>query len=451
MSLRHLRSRFGRRAFLRGGLGTAAIALALPTLDVLLNDHGEAFADGGDLPVRFGLWFFGNGVIRDLWKPKAYGNLTETPHLAPLKSVLDNVTVVSNTSTQATQQYTNAHIDTPAAMVTGAPIIKEGFQVSGPSIDRAILPHIANGSPFSSLNVGIATATGGASAIEQHCSHDGPGAPNPGTVDPRIVYQQLFQGTNTDSIVERAVRKKLLDACAKDAVDLQTVLGSNDRARIERHLDGIHEIERQIDALDACELESEIVAPVNDGMVSKDYFASKNNHHLRLLNDIMSKLVVHALACDLTRVVSFQFSSSGSNLTFSELGHSGASYHAMTHDQASGTGYLNEVPAGALFEMECLATLLKGLRDTQEGGASLLDASAWYVTSDTNGRHDISDIPILIAGNARGKINTGRHLDAGGKHPSHVCLALARAVGADLPSFGAQGGYTEEALHGILV
>ena len=67
------RSPIRRRSFLRGMLGGAAVSVALPILDASLNDSGTAFADGHELPTRFGLWFFGNGVKPDRWVPGTTG------------------------------------------------------------------------------------------------------------------------------------------------------------------------------------------------------------------------------------------------------------------------------------------------------------------------------------------------------------------------------------------
>ena len=60
-----------RRTFLRGVLvGGASVAVPLPRLACMLNGNGTAYADGKPLPVRFGTWFFGNGIIPERWVPR---------------------------------------------------------------------------------------------------------------------------------------------------------------------------------------------------------------------------------------------------------------------------------------------------------------------------------------------------------------------------------------------
>ena len=46
-----------RRTMLRGILGGAGAAIALPTLEAMLDTHGAAYADGTGLPRRLALGF----------------------------------------------------------------------------------------------------------------------------------------------------------------------------------------------------------------------------------------------------------------------------------------------------------------------------------------------------------------------------------------------------------
>ncbi|MFM7734585.1 MAG: hypothetical protein ACKPBU_01195, partial [Alphaproteobacteria bacterium] len=72
-------TRIDRRTVLRGMLGGAAVSIGLPLLEVFLDDHGSAYADGGALPVRFGTWFWGCGLNPGRWVPKKLGADYDTP------------------------------------------------------------------------------------------------------------------------------------------------------------------------------------------------------------------------------------------------------------------------------------------------------------------------------------------------------------------------------------
>jgi hypothetical protein len=90
------RHRLTRRKLLKGVLGGAAVQVALPALEIMLNTHGTALADGSALPRRLGIFFWGNGVKLDRWNPSGTGaNWPLSPALRPLESVKDYVSVIS--------------------------------------------------------------------------------------------------------------------------------------------------------------------------------------------------------------------------------------------------------------------------------------------------------------------------------------------------------------------
>src|SRR5260370_38282226 len=96
---RSKRTIISRRAVLRGTVGGGiAVAVPLPRLVGMLNDNGTAYAAGGALPVRFGSWFFGNGIIPSRWVPPKTGvgaswELSE--ELSPLQAVQPYFSVVT--------------------------------------------------------------------------------------------------------------------------------------------------------------------------------------------------------------------------------------------------------------------------------------------------------------------------------------------------------------------
>ncbi len=86
------RFKLHRRTFLRGAIAGATAAVGLPLLEAMLDDHGEALADGTPLPTRFVTWFFGNGVILPRFEPAATGaNYPLSEELQPLADVRDYV------------------------------------------------------------------------------------------------------------------------------------------------------------------------------------------------------------------------------------------------------------------------------------------------------------------------------------------------------------------------
>ena len=87
-----------RRQVLRGLLGGSSVCVGLPLLEAMLNDHGDAFAQGNPIPTRFGLWFWGNGVRPEHWVPQGLGQgnawqLSE--EMAPLQAHKSKLSALS--------------------------------------------------------------------------------------------------------------------------------------------------------------------------------------------------------------------------------------------------------------------------------------------------------------------------------------------------------------------
>jgi hypothetical protein len=119
------RSAISRRTVLRGVLaGGASVVLPLPRLGAMLNGNGTAYANGTALPVRYGTWFFGNGIIPERWVPTSTGigaNWTLSEQLAPLQTVKPWLSVVTGTAIKLPDSA--PHATFPAGALSGA---KEG-------------------------------------------------------------------------------------------------------------------------------------------------------------------------------------------------------------------------------------------------------------------------------------------------------------------------------------
>src|SRR5690606_181522 len=116
-------SRMSRRMVLRGMLAGGAVTLGLPLFECMLDDNGEAWADGEELPLRFGLWFFGNGVRLNSWLPSE-GYDWQPPadgELVPLLAHKDYVSVVSGLSVKTPR---HPHHSGMATICTGGPHLK---------------------------------------------------------------------------------------------------------------------------------------------------------------------------------------------------------------------------------------------------------------------------------------------------------------------------------------
>src|SRR5689334_7537038 len=111
--------KISRRTMLKGLLGGVAVSVALPPLEAFMNACGTAYAGGSPFPTRFGIWFWGNGVLPQHWAPAGTGpDWVPAGQLLPLAALQQYVTVVSGT--RVNTPNTAPHGSGPAGLFTGA-------------------------------------------------------------------------------------------------------------------------------------------------------------------------------------------------------------------------------------------------------------------------------------------------------------------------------------------
>lgn len=439
----------GRRTFLRGSLATgAAVAVGTPLLEAMLDDHGVALADGGPLPTRFGLWFFGNGVRPEHWTPVGTGDWTPRAELQPLvdAGLKPWISVISGTEIKTA---THPHHSGMTGMLTGMRYHQNGTTrdtivstFAGPSIDVIAARWMAERTPtpFRSLELGITRFRGTDEGTTfQHLSHNGPNDPNPSEYSPLAVYRRLFAMT-PDTTLDLA-RRSVLDSVLEQIRGLQPRVSSADRIRLERHYESVRAIEMRLaSAHSACTPPDEPVDPRDDPM-GRERIAEQNA--------IMSQLCAMALSCDLTRVFSMFFSTAGSGVIMWPIGANN-SLHQINHDEGPP---FPTVHASVVYTMQQLAYFLTLLRDTPEGSGNLLDTCSIMVTTElTEGwMHTNTDFPCLIVGKGNGRLRGGYHHRAVGANTSRCGLTALRGAGVEVPSFGAGAGLATEPFGELLV
>src|SRR5689334_2292918 len=86
-----------RRRVLRGMLDGGAVTVALPLLDCFLNGNGNAMADGTPMPIRFGTWYWGQGISKNVFVPKQAGAGYDMPEeIESLKEIKQHINVLTN-------------------------------------------------------------------------------------------------------------------------------------------------------------------------------------------------------------------------------------------------------------------------------------------------------------------------------------------------------------------
>jgi hypothetical protein len=443
--MKKLTSRFAlnRRSFLRGAAG---LAIALPALDIMLNGHGDALADGNPLPKRFGVWFWGNGVRLDRWNPGQTGaGYGLSPALAPLAPVQDYLNVVSNYEVKAAGP--RGHHGGESGMLSGVEFIEldhpnsnYSSKFGGPSIDQLLVGDLHPDKPALALGVSKRFVTSEGPTLE-FISHRGPDNPIEPERNPAALFTRLFGSfTPPDVSDPRAnLRVSVLDAVADETRLLQGKLGANDRQRLDAHLTAISELRARILALPpvltgACQIQ--------DGP-SQDNSDVGGEEQLIAVNDVMDDIVVLAFACDIARSSSFMFTGSVGYTVFHDVPGVTTGHHDLTHDGSDAAQDL--VHACTVYTMARFNDLLVKLKNTPEGNGNLLDQSLWMATSDVAEglTHSNTDYPVLLAGKAGGAMRfPGIHHRPDApfglhKNTNDILMTVLAAMGSPRGSIGA--------------
>jgi hypothetical protein len=393
----------------------------------MLNGNGTAYAAGGALPLRYGTWFFGNGINPPEWVPAATGvgnAWTLSTPLMPLQPVKSYLQVITGLTNMIPPDP--AHKGRPAAALTGANA--GGPDVQLPSIDQVLAPILNKGSMPAlpnGLHVGI-SSTSGAGALDLRVSFQGPGASNPPQYDPEAIFKQLVMfGGGAPAAggpigppkpdPELAHRKRALDAVLDSAAALRARLGKTDQIRLDQHLDGVHQIENQIAILSTmpatptttnAKLVDPATAYPNMGAVGSI---------TTLRCKAMSDLVVFALATDITRVFSYMFTCAACHGNYADGGLDPVTFHEDYGHRKSPKGR-DYATAGFLKGLQYAMTnfndTLTRMMNCGDGAGNLLDNSVVYSTSCTSESqtHSGNDYPVLVAGKAGGLLKTDQHL-----------------------------------------
>jgi len=427
-----------RRTMLRGILGGAGVSIALPLFEAMLNTSGTAHADGTSLPRRLGLFFWGNGMIREHWIPDATGyDWAPKSILQPLADVgvKHKVSVVSGLSLK----------------IDGAPHnVGRGLMLSGSfdpdsgnygratlrTFDQIAADDLQGPTPYRSLELGISRKGMEGNDDFRGMAWEDPKSPLPAEHSPAKLWSRLFNGgvagPGPGALV--GARRSVLDVVKQDTEALQARLGANDRMRLEAHLDGLRDLENLLDFdLGSCALPDE----------PEEIDDESGHEELEQRNALMAKLLAVALACDLTRVFTYKYTGGQTDTLFWPIGAPDG-LHAMSHRE----GDQGHVHDSIQFVMKELGVLLHELDAIHEGTGTLLDQCGIYCTSEVSEgfTHSRSDMPILLAGSAGGSLRTNYHHRGDGENTSMAPLTVMRACGVDVAGFGEGDGYTEETL-----
>ncbi len=215
-------------------------------------------------------------------------------------------------------------------------------------------------------------------------------------------------------------------------------ISGDDKVALEQYMDTLSAIENSGTVSVACRAPTRNFAD-NTGDVDTRYKRAID-------------LLVLGLQCDISRVVSFQCFHGGPSLKHSyDIMHPWS--HGKSCDEAEGCAYsvVRDFRGMSKWRAGMANYFLEQLKNTPDGaGGNLLDATAFlfayeYASACANAEvdqtepADYCDIPVIVAGKANGKLNTGQIIHFDNRAYNSVLVTLFDALGLE-PADYERGG-----------
>ena len=434
LTRRHL----SRRTFLRG----AGVTLALPFLESMLP--AGTLLGQAPKPTRFGAIYFPHGAIMPKWTPATDGaNFELSEILQPLKAFQSRINVVSDLECALAygSGATANHNRSAAAYLSGA-FAKVGAKPElGITVDQVIAKKIGQETPLPSLELMIEEASlncgdGLSCSYRDTISWQGPNSPLPMENNPQVIFERLFGDGNTaaERQSRRAQSISLLDSVLGEAASLQRTLPVSDRSRLDQYLTDVREIERRIQKTGQ-QLSADLPVPAAPTGVPSDI-----EEHIKLMFDLQ----VLAWQADITRVSTLLLAKELSGAVYPKSNVRDAfhtlSHHSNIQQNKDRFAVLNTYHV-ALFQY-----FLDKLQSTPDGNGTLLDHSmVLYGSGMSDGnQHNHTDLPVILAGGASGRLKGGRHIRNPKKTPmANLLLAMLDTMQVPTEKFGDSTGRVE--------
>lgn len=448
--------RISRRGFLQSASGAA---LALPLLESRMARAQAA------TPTRLVIYQTGEGNLQKRWTPTAMAGdaLQLSEMLQPLLSHQKKLVVVSGVSNKVARLHTsNCHNAAGHTLMTSSLIdatgtgkydakamVDTGSLCLGPSIDHYLADQLKIALP---INLAVGGDGPGENQMWYKVKPAGSTGANPVapmSADPVKTFKTYLSGLSSSTTTTtttradrfRSQRVSVLDNVWSSFKSLNAKVGAADSMRLQAHADAIRAIEQM----------STYVPPVTCSGVTQTVPSNwklpsdPNFPGMDVQANMMVDVMVNILACGANRIVTLQDTAyDEAKFEFLPVGPV-SGWHAQVHnDPALKLNYAsnNDNPtlkAGFLYYASVFNRLLDRMDSvTEPNGMTLLDNSLvlWISEFGTGQTHDITNLPVVIAGGAQGKIKTNRYLARPTATLGDLYTSILNAFGVQAKSFG---------------
>ncbi|HKP58993.1 MAG TPA: DUF1552 domain-containing protein [Polyangiales bacterium] len=433
--------RISRRSVLRG----AGVCLALPLLESLAP---RSVVRAQAATKRFIAAYFPNGAAAAHWPARGKGSGASwslspiLQPLAPLKAKLiayANLENYSSMSTNKNVQPSHSRLCGSFLTCDDSDRIRKELKVqvaNGVSLDQLIAQRMTT--PLRSLELGLSTLNsyedGRDPSLSRSIAWASQTQPLYKQVNPQAVFDRLVASGARDAKAQpsgmdaaglqrrKQLKLSALDFVLDSASSLSKQLGREDKPKLERFLSSVRDLEQRVGAVSdtmntvesaTCKVGSR--PPVAYAVGAKDGY-DRGTHAA-----VMTDLIVMALQCDVTRVISYMLDDARSDFVYSHLttrkfsvdgsvagtGKVGG-YHGLQHAGDSNDGFAT---INWWFSTQ-VAELGQKLDAIPEGDGTLLDHTLIvYGSGMHGGDHTGQPLPLVTLGGGRAGIRTDQLVD----------------------------------------
>jgi len=406
------------------------------------------------------LLFCTMGTYPPLWTPTVAGETISawSAMTQPLSAAADDIVLVEgmpsgnpNDNHGSSDSLTGQGFGYYA--VNNVPVIKS-------SVDQ----FIANRLIKSGVNRPIASLLLGANCNDNGGITQFYGGANGGNLptigSPLSAYNTVFgaampsgsTASSSAALIKR--RQSILDTISGELTSLQSTLGSNEKAKLDAHLDSIRQLENKLSGGSGAGGGGACTKPTAPGADSTYQFMGGMD--AMAANVLHQQIIVNAFACDITRVASIQYGND-QKLMVNAMGLPYDDQHGGYIHSGAASNYANLVKFEAYLATQ-FVSLISALKAAPDplgtAGQTLFDNTlvVWARDMGDAQNHNQQSMRFVLASGNGGYLKTqkgGRYVASTERH-ERILLNACEAMGiTDYSGFGDPMLPTKQPLPGI--
>lgn len=414
---------FKRRAFLQSigsAVGLASFLRGLERAEAQLS-----------APQRILFYQRPVGTVPESWFPAGRGPSFEPSRiLQQFGAVRDRMLVFEDIALPFYGSVGGGHERGTVLMLTGQRTTRlypgnggDDPIAEGPSFDQ----YLATGAPglqgtaIASLQLAADSRADTPEVSTRHMSYSGAQAPLRPYYQPNDAYQRVFGtlmpgGATPDNLAvlerARAQKRSVLDFALKDLGRLSTLAPASQRVQLDMHAAAIREVEAEFDATPLDPVSCGVAtAPPTLGVstridpYSSDHIVPQRDDQVHSeIGALHMAVIKAAFRCDLTRVVTFQWSPGTNHVSFGDLWPPNPQlfkvHHTTSHDPGTPeqAEFLTRVEEFYALRAATFLAELAAMPEVTGNGSVLDNTLVPYITEVAERNHTWVRMPFLLFG-----------------------------------------------------